>query len=410
VPPKAVSVPLKFQRQGIKYDDLSEEEKDDWDAIEWDDRGNVPTEVGAEAINKWLFNTDTVDKVLEHLMLRGQKVAGNDLLGKTIIFAKNHQHAIFIQGRFDANYPNEVYRNPTAWQKLAAENRQELNEQVAGMPTELPSEDEEAKRFDLLMLRLQLAVSRADPIFAKLRDQVIAIAEALEGQSSIPMIRERLELIQELQTDKYWQNITAPMLEVVRRRLRDLVKVIEKTKRNRIYTDFIDEIGADSDVEIVPASTEIDFERFKAKAQHFLKAQLDHIVIHKLRRNQPLTRTDLQELEKILIQAAGLPSTHVEAVKQQGLISFIRSLVGLDREAAKAAFASFLAGKSLTASQIEFVNLIIDHLTEHGFIDAERLYESPFTDFSPRSVEGVFTPPQVGELISVLTELRANAG
>ena len=76
VPPRAVSVPLKFQREGIKYDDLSEDEKDDWDALEWDDDGGVPDEVGAEAVNKWLFNTDTVDKVLAHVMTRGQKVAG----------------------------------------------------------------------------------------------------------------------------------------------------------------------------------------------------------------------------------------------------------------------------------------------------------------------------------------------
>ena len=47
VPPKSVSVPLKFQRHGIKYDDLSEDEKDQWDAIEWDEQGNVPTEVAA---------------------------------------------------------------------------------------------------------------------------------------------------------------------------------------------------------------------------------------------------------------------------------------------------------------------------------------------------------------------------
>jgi len=64
VPPKAISVPLKFQREGIKYDDLSEEEKDQWDSIDWDEEGNIPDEVGADAINKWLFNEDTVDKVL----------------------------------------------------------------------------------------------------------------------------------------------------------------------------------------------------------------------------------------------------------------------------------------------------------------------------------------------------------
>jgi type I restriction enzyme R subunit len=81
----------------------------------------------------------------------------------------------------------------------------------------------------------------------------------------------------------------------------------------------------------------------------------------------------------------------------------------LDREAAKAAFASFLSEKSLTANQIEFINLIIDHLTEHGMIEPERLYESPFTDFSPRGVEGLFSPPQVQELLSVVAAVQSNA-
>src|SRR5213594_2238701 len=105
VPPKAVSVPLRFQREGIKYDELSEEDKDQWDALEWDEDGNVPNRVEAEAVNKWLFNKDTVDKVLEHLMTRGLAVAGGDRLGKTIVFAKNQAHAEFIAERFDANYP-----------------------------------------------------------------------------------------------------------------------------------------------------------------------------------------------------------------------------------------------------------------------------------------------------------------
>ena len=106
VPPKAVSVPLKFQRDGIKYDELSEEDKDQWDALEWDDDGAVPDRVEAEAVNKWFFNKDTVDKVLAHLMTRGVTVAGGDRLGKTILFAKNQDHAEFIAERFNANYPH----------------------------------------------------------------------------------------------------------------------------------------------------------------------------------------------------------------------------------------------------------------------------------------------------------------
>ena len=106
VPPKAVSVPLRFEREGINYDELSEEEKKQWDALEWDEDGEVPDRVEAEAVNKWLFNKDTVDKVLAHLMTRGLTVAGGDRLGKTILFAKNQAHADFIADRFNINYPH----------------------------------------------------------------------------------------------------------------------------------------------------------------------------------------------------------------------------------------------------------------------------------------------------------------
>ncbi len=73
----------------------------------------------------------------------------------------------------------------------------------------------------------------------------------------------------------------------------------------------------------------------------------------------------------------------------QGLGLFVRSLVGLDREAAKEAFAGFLSGQTPTANQIEFVNLIVNHLTEHGVMDAARLYESPFTDLAARAGRAV---------------------
>ena len=105
VPPKSFSVPLKFVRQGIKYEQLSAEEKEHWESIDWGDDG-PPDEVGASEINKFLFNEDTVDKMLKHLMEHGLKVDGGDRLGKTIIFAVNQKHADFIAARFDHHYPH----------------------------------------------------------------------------------------------------------------------------------------------------------------------------------------------------------------------------------------------------------------------------------------------------------------
>ena len=93
--------------------------------------------------------------------------------------------------------------------------------------------------------------------------------------------------------------------------------------------------------------------------------------------------------------------------KELGL--FVRSLVGLDREAAKRAFDGFLTGKTLVANQIQFINLMVDYLTQSGWMQVGQLYESPFTDYSPRGVDGMFTAGQVAQLIRVLNEIQMTA-
>jgi type I restriction enzyme R subunit len=97
------------------------------------------------------------------------------------------------------------------------------------------------------------------------------------------------------------------------------------------------------------------------------------------------------------------------AEDSQGLGLFVRSLLGLDRGAAKEAFADFLTGKTLSANQIHFVDMIINHLTEHGVMSAALLCESPFTDLSPHGPEGQFTSDDVDALVTVLDRLRWSA-
>ncbi len=272
-------------------------------------------------------------------------------------------------------------------------------------------EDEEAKRFDLLMLNLQLAVLRAEPAFVRLRDQVKAIAGLLEEKSSIPMVSKQMVLIQELQTDEWWQDVTTPMLETVRKRLRLLVKLIEKQQRKPIYTDFEDTMGSETTVEL-PGFTPLDtFEKFREKVRAFLREHQDHLTIQKLRMNQPLTALDLTELERMLRESGAGTVEDLEKAKTEsnGLGLFVRSLAGLDRQAAKAALGSFLAGGNLRAHQIQFLDEVVNHLTEHGCMDAARLYESPYTNFHSQGVEGVFNSQQVDTLISILDDVRSRA-
>ncbi len=83
--------------------------------------------------------------------------------------------------------------------------------------------------------------------------------------------------------------------------------------------------------------------------------------------------------------------------------------VGMDREAAKQSLGGFLEGKTPNASQIEFLNLIVNPLTEHGVMEANLQYESPFIDVAAQGPDSLFTSPQVDELVTVLAQIRATA-
>jgi hypothetical protein len=92
----------------------------------------------------------------------------------------------------------------------------------------------------------------------------------------------------------------------------------------------------------------------------------------------------------------------------EGLGLFVRSLVGLDREAATRAIAAFVSGKTLGAKQFEFMSLIVEYLTEHGVMKPELFYATLFTNLNPQGPEGVSDSAQVYELVSVLDEVRAH--
>ena len=303
----------------------------------------------------------------------------------------------------------EKFAKPETWTQLSEEDFNDLGHEIAGLPSELPAENEEAKRFDLLTLNLQLAVLNAEPSFARLQRQVITIAGLLEEQSTIPMINKQLALIQDIQSEQWWEDVTTPMLEIVRRRIRDLVKLIEKKKRKPVYTDFEDQMGEQADIEL-PGVTSSDetFAAFRRKAQAFLRQHEDHSSIKKLRENIALTTDDIAELETLLIENGVGTEEYIEQAKQasEGFGLFVRSLVGLDRKAAKDAMNKFLNGKTWEPNQIEFINLIVNHLTENGTMDPAMLYESPFTDVTPLGPDGIFTSAQIDELLAILNEVR----
>lgn len=102
----SVETSLKFLQEGIVYDDLSDEDKEAYENTFTDEEGKLPQSINASALNQWIFNEDTIRKVLDILMTRGLHVEYGSKIGKTIIFAKNHAHAEKILEVFHKEYPH----------------------------------------------------------------------------------------------------------------------------------------------------------------------------------------------------------------------------------------------------------------------------------------------------------------
>jgi type I restriction enzyme R subunit len=272
-------------------------------------------------------------------------------------------------------------------------------------------EDEDAKRFDLLVLRRQLAQLDGDVALAeRLRETVQRIAAALLGKTTIPSVAEQAVMLESVAGDEWWVDVTLPMLEEARRKLRGLVRFIEKTTRNPVYTDFEDTLGDGIEVVLPRVTPGTNFERFRAKAEAYLREHLENLALQRLRRNRQLTAGDLSELERMLIDAGG---QHVDiewAIKREGGLGlFVRHLVGLDRTAATEAFEKYLDGTTFSADQIRFVNLIVDELTKNGVMEPARLFESPYTDHAPTGPDYFFPDADVEVIVDTLQRIKQTA-
>ncbi len=307
----------------------------------------------------------------------------------------------------------ERFGQRTAWQDVSVGELAALAERVAGLPSEVEPENEDTKRFDVLVLSTQLAVLKGEP-YERERRQIMQIAGLLEDQQSIPVIKQQLALILDVQSDEWWTDATYPMLEHLRRQLRDLVPLIERSKKKEVYTDFEDTFGGDREV-VLPGTgggDSYEFLQFRKKAQHFFKEHLGEAAVAKVRSGQPLTAQDLADLQRILVAAGvGDGASFALASERAGNLGyFVRSLVGLDRATAKDAFAEFLDDQRHTRAQIEFVNLIIDELTQRGVVEPRRVYEDPYVGLAPRGPEDLFTEDELDRLFQTLERLGPTDG
>lgn len=562
----SVETKLNFIENGIVYNDLSEEEKMEYEDTFKNENGELPEKIESAALNKWIFNRNTICQALNILMTQGIRIEYGEKLGKTIIFAKNHRHAEKILEVFNSEYPNlngyakvidnkinyvqslidefsdpkklpqiaisvdmldtgidvpevlnlvffkKVMSKAKFWQMIGRGTRlcptlldgkdkekfyifdfcgnfeffrmnkgrptanqmslqgsifslksqivfklqdiiyqtddlitfrkslvseliakvRELNKDNFAVkqhlkyielysaeesytsltyadtltiknelaPLIMPDVDEpSAVRFDSLIYGIELAYLFGNS-YGKYKSDLFKKITGISSVANIPEIYAKKELINKILHSDYLDNCGIKEFEYIRKVFRNLMKYIPHNFL-QYDTNFTDDILStewkESELE------NDDLKNYRSKAEYYVRHHQETPAIAKLKGNLPLTKKDIEELEKILWSEVGTREEYTTEYGEKPLGEFVREIVGLDMNAAKEAFSEFLDNTNLDSKQIYFVEQIVEYIVINGLMkDLSVLQDTPFTDRG--SITEVFTDVSVWNKIKKVIE------
>lgn len=558
----SISRTTKMLREGIKYNSLSEEEKEQLEQVweyekaknDLDPECNYHRDINSNEMFRYIFNIDTIDKVLQDLMNNGLKVQNGDLIGKSIIFAYNHKHAVQIVKRFNVLYPElgpdfcvlidntvnysqtlinsfeernkmpqiavsvdmldtgidvpdilnlvffkKVYSYIKFWQMIGRGTRQSkdifeigedkktfyifdwcgnfeyfeenprgketlpqvtLSERLFTLRTDIafalqhanyqddveakklhdeikdvlisqvgrlntkhisvrrnidvvdkfrkkenwvalssidvldlknkiapivsPEKDNEAaKKFDAIMLYIQLSVVDSEINADSYKIKVQNIGAKLQEKASIPQVMAKMKLVKEISVPAFWETITLDRLENVRKEIRDLVQFIIGSGSRDFTLNIKDIIEGKKSGKIPPIKTS-----YKQRLEEFLSKNSDFPVFVKIKNIEQLDQEDIQELERILWKELGTEEEYMNYLQEKkmtfnkNVAAFIRSQIGINRKAAMEKLSQFFSNNNFTSLQEEYLKAIISYVSDRGDINPDTLVnESPFGEY-----------------------------
>lgn len=295
------------------------------------------------------------------------------------------------------------------WNSLSLGDITEIFEKLTAL-AEPQEKDEDARNFDLMMLQLMLTITDGNEPPYKYIARLKTIGKSLLKKTNLPVVKQKEQTLRLIVDEQFWHDeISVVALENIRQEIRELIRLIEKEYRRLVYTNLEDKIETSVVSDVMP--TYVASDNYRQRVETYIRENENYLVIQKLKKNIAITQDELEILENLLFDGKerGTKADFQKIYGDKPLGYFIRSIVGLDRNAADEAFAEFLSSGNLTANQNQFISLIINFLTKNGTVNAEMLYEPPFTRLHIEGVSGIFDDAKAETIINILNRINQNA-
>ncbi|OAB48011.1 DEAD/DEAH box helicase family protein [Paenibacillus antarcticus] len=300
----------------------------------------------------------------------------------------------------------EKYKHSGAFVCLSDLDKSDLIKYLAPI-VYMNDTDEHAKHFDNLMYGLMIAQIEGLAYFKRSKKQLIDVCIKLSRRATVSKVKEKLELINTIGTDDFWESSDILNFEKVRVELRNLIKIIvDEGGKKPIYTNLADEIITIK--EGMPMSQAYDFEDYKLKVNRYIEKNRDTLAIHKLRNNIPLSALDYENLEHIFTGELGTAEDYKREYQDTPFGLLVRKIAKLEAEAANAIFSEFISDQSLSQTQIVFVKKVIDYIVQNGYIEnVSELTKPPFD--KPHTFIKLFDGTKQKQLVEIVTKFKENA-
>lgn len=300
----------------------------------------------------------------------------------------------------------EKYKEIQVFSYISEGDKGELIAQLAPIVT-MEDTDECAKRFDNFVYGLMIASIEQMPALKYAKKQLCDVAALLEKKVSIPQVKDKLDIIKEINTDSFWDANDVLLFEKVRQELRELIKFLDRGNGQKpIITHLNDPITAQQEGQALEAA--YDFEDYRAKVNRYVNENGNTLAIYKLTHNIPLTSDDYNKLEQVLTSELGSKEDYAREFGDTPFGLLIRKIAKMDHEAAMQAFSSLINDENLNQRQIAFVLKIINHIELNGYMEnTADLMKPPFD--KPVSFVKLFDAKTRAALMQTITSIRDNA-
>lgn len=298
-----------------------------------------------------------------------------------------------------------------ALDNFTAELRQTLLQQVAPLMqwTNIRGQSN-AYRFDLVMTKAQIAKTAETADFADHRDE--AIRQISQLSIGINAVRERIDTINQAKDISFWSGSSPAMLEELRGNLRPIMQYRQESSFIAAPTPVVDVDDESLESNILQhLANPVQMKLWEERISRVLDQILDtNPVLQRIRRNEPVTETDLEELVSLVLTQN--PDVDINVLREfygeaRPLEYILRLIVGMDATAVKERFQAFVQRfPSLDSRQTRFLRMLQNHISRFGSIDIPQLYAEPFTRIDAEGLDGVFDEGHIELLSEILSEFQ----